>query len=87
MGTNDENKLALDFMIVFSLFVVVPVGYVFDIYMLNGLYVEKTDISVWSAREGLGFCLLIFGPPLMHWLSYKYCQDNFGWFKKNNFKD
>lgn len=79
---DDESKMAANIIVVFSLFVVVPCTYILDIYMLYRMYIEKTDISIWSVRETFGFCILMFGAPIFHWLGYKYCQENFGWFRK-----
>lgn len=78
----DERKLVANVIALVTLFITVPVGYLIDIYIIYWLSKGTENIFRWPVKTQFGLVMLFFLPPLCHWLSYRYCQENFGWFSK-----
>lgn len=82
MSSEDEKKQFLDFMAVAGLFLLTPIGYLLILYVLYKLISNGENITTYPPASKFGLLLMFILPPLEHWICYKYCQDNFGWFKK-----
>ncbi len=83
MSSNEsEKKILNDVCAVAGLFIIAPAGYILIIYSNYRLYISNENIFDWPKTSILGWILMAISPPLLHWLSYKYCKEKFGWFKK-----
>ena len=82
MSSEDEKKVLGDVMAIFGLFIVAPVGYLIMIYLFYKIIFDGENITTYPVRAKVGLLILFLGPPLCHWVCYKYCQQEFGWFKK-----
>lgn len=65
-----------------GLFIIAPAGYLIILFVVYKALMGQEVIASWSSAAIQGFLLMCILPPFAHWLSYKYCKENFGWFKK-----
>ncbi len=65
-----------------GLFIIAPAGYLIILFVVYKVLMGQEVIASWSSAAIQGFLLMSILPSLAHWLSFKYCKENFGWFKK-----
>lgn len=79
MLNNDQNNAKI--LISFFLFIVTPIGYLIDLYLFYKCISDDLTISKLSKDAKIGLLILSIGPISVHYLSYKYAKENFGWFR------
>jgi len=82
VSSEDEKKVLGDVMAIAGLFIISPAGYLLQVYILYSAFKGEPLFYKNEKIANLGTVLMFLGPPLCHWISYKYCQQQFGWFKK-----
>jgi len=82
MSSEDEKKVLGDVMAIAGLFIIAPAGYFLQLYIMYKIIFDGENITTYPASGKIGIFILFLGPPFYHWISYKHCQQEFGWFKK-----
>ena len=83
MKFNEEHNAA-HLLIVFALFIAVPIGYCLDFYIIYNFISGQERFEGWQIKEKIGILFLLIWPPIFHFLGHSYCKENLGWFKKND---
>lgn len=82
MSSEDQKKIIEDLLALAGLFILAPLGYLIQIYILYKVTLGGESLGPYTIKLKIGLIGFLILPPIMHWLSYKHCQENFGWFKK-----
>ena len=80
--TDNEKKILNDVCAVAGLFILVPIGYLIQLYSIYLFIAKNEKIITGKIGSDIGLVLMFLIPPILHWISYKYCKESFGWFKK-----